>query len=90
MKTTPALRAMAALFSVGIGSANAGHDGRQFTLAPFSSGQDQQHSISSGVPQTSSLFTIGRVGVHVWAPVEQPYNAEANGNLAAKDIWSQG
>jgi hypothetical protein len=90
MKTMLVLRAAAMLFSVGIGSAYAGNGGDQSALSPFASIQTQQHSILVGAPRTSPLFTIGGVEVRVWAPVEPPYNAEANGNLAARDIWSAG
>jgi hypothetical protein len=90
MKATPVLYAAAVLFGVAIGSANAGDDGGQFRQSPFASIQTQQPSVPVGDPPTTSLFTIGGVGVHVWAPVEPPYNAEANGNLAARNIWSPG
>lgn len=45
-------------------------------------------SVSVGTRQTPSPRTIGRIGVHVWAPVAPPYNAEANGDLAARNIWA--
>jgi hypothetical protein len=41
------------------------------------------------VPQSRPLFTIGGVEVHGWAPVEQPYNANANRNLAADPLWAE-
>jgi hypothetical protein len=44
-------------------------------------------SISVGVLQTPPLRTIGGVAIRVWAPVAPPYNAEANGDLAARKIW---
>jgi hypothetical protein len=42
-----------------------------------------------GVPQSRPLLTIGKVEVHMWAPVEQPYNANANRNLAADPVWAE-
>jgi hypothetical protein len=38
-------------------------------------------------PGSSPLFTIGGVGVHVWAPVEPHYNGEANRDPAAESLW---
>jgi hypothetical protein len=40
--------------------------------------------------QTAPVFTLGRDGVHVWTPVAPPYNAQANGDPAARDIWGAG
>ena len=40
--------------------------------------------------RTAPLFTLGRGGVQVWTPVAPPYNAQANGDLAARDIWGAG
>jgi hypothetical protein len=40
--------------------------------------------------QTAPVFTLGRDGVYVWTPVAPPYNAQANGDLAARDIWGAG
>jgi hypothetical protein len=44
-------------------------------------------SISVGVLQTPPLRTIHGVTIRVWAPVAPPYDAEANGDLAARKIW---
>ncbi len=44
----------------------------------------------AGGRQTAPLFTLGRDGVQVWTPVAPPYNAQANGDLAARDIWGAG
>jgi hypothetical protein len=40
--------------------------------------------------QPRPWFKIGRLGVRVWAPVEAPYNAKMNRNLAADPLWSPG
>ena len=90
MKTMPILRAATALFSVGIGSACAGDVYGQAAPTPFTAMQSQVNSVSVDAPRRSPLFTIGRVEVRVWAPVAPPYNAEANGNLAARYIWGAG
>jgi hypothetical protein len=37
--------------------------------------------------QSRPLFKIGGLPVHVYAPVEPPYNAAANRNLAADPLW---
>jgi hypothetical protein len=42
---------------------------------------------SPDAPGSSPLFTIGGVGVHVWAPVEPHYNGEANRDPAAESLW---
>jgi hypothetical protein len=57
------------------------------TQAPyfFSPGVEQ-----SGRQSSAPLFTIGGFGVHVWAPVEQPYNTDADRNVAADPIWAAG
>jgi hypothetical protein len=44
----------------------------------------------AGGGQTAPLFTLGRDGVQVWTPVAPPYNPQANGDLAARDIWGAG
>jgi hypothetical protein len=46
-------------------------------------------SARSGL-QSTPMFTFGRGGVRVWTPVAPPYNAQANGDLAARDIWGAG
>jgi hypothetical protein len=88
MKALLMLRAVAMVFSLGVGAAYAS-DG-QSTPPPFTLDQDRPQSASAGAPQTRPLFTIGRVGVHVWAPVPPPYNAEANGDLAARYLSGAG
>jgi hypothetical protein len=37
--------------------------------------------------QSRPLFTIGGFGVYLWAPVESPYDAAMNRNLAADPAW---
>ena len=41
-----------------------------------------------GKPQSRALFTIGGVEVHLWAPVEPPYDPDLNRNLAADPLWA--
>jgi len=38
-------------------------------------------------PQSRPLFTIGHFEVHLWAPVEPPYDANDNRNQAANPVW---
>jgi hypothetical protein len=45
----------------------------------FASSQDRR--------QSHPLFTLGWLGVSVWAPLEPHYNVEANRNLAGQSIW---
>jgi hypothetical protein len=84
------LRAAVVLLSVGVGSAYAGDDDGQVASPPSASKLAEFHPVLAGAPRSSPLFTIGGIEVHVWAPVAPPYNAEANGDLATKDIWSAG
>ncbi len=90
MKTMLVLRAVAMVFSLGIGSAYACDGDGQSAPPPFTSARDQPQSVSVYAQQTRPLFTIARVGVHVWAPVPPPYDAEANGDLAARYLWGAG
>jgi hypothetical protein len=90
MKSVLVLRAVAMVFSIGIGSAYAGGNDGPSALPPSTSAQDQPHSVSSGARERPPLFTIGRVEVRVCAPVPPPYNAEANGDLAARYLWGTG
>jgi hypothetical protein len=41
-------------------------------------------------PGSSPLFTIGGMGVRVWAPVEPHYNGEANRDPTAESLWGPG
>jgi hypothetical protein len=52
-------------------------------------------SITAGVSEPSNgqsrpLFKIGGLSVRADAPVEPPYNAAANRNLAADPLWGPG
>jgi hypothetical protein len=40
--------------------------------------------------QSHPLFTFGGLDIRVWAPVEPPYNARANGNLAERPFGGAG
>jgi hypothetical protein len=85
------LRAAAVLLCVGVGSTYAVYGDRQSAPPPpFASTLAEFHSVLAGPAQTSPLFTIGGFEVHLWAPVAPPYNAEANGDPATRDIWSPG
>jgi hypothetical protein len=84
------LRAVAMVLTFGIGSAYAADGQSPTTLFTSVEAQQRQHSIAVGALQTSPLFTSGGAGVRVWAPVAPPYNAGANGNLAARNIWGAG
>ncbi len=57
----------------------------QTTQAPFNSTNPDQ-----SVSQSRPLFTIGRLPVTVWAPVEQFYDARMNRTAAANPIWEPG
>jgi hypothetical protein len=47
-----------------------------------------QGTLESNAPESQPLFNLGGVGVHVWAPVESPYDSHANTNLA--HVWGAG
>jgi hypothetical protein len=92
MKTVLMARAAAMVLTFGIGAAHAADGDDQPAPTPFTSvgAQQQQEPIAAGALQTPPLFTLGRVGIQVWAPMAPPYNAGANGDLAARDIWGAG
>jgi hypothetical protein len=92
MKTTLVLCAAAMVLTNSIGSAYAADGDRdgQSTLFTSVEAQQQQHSLAVGALHSPPLFTRGGVGVRVWTPMEQAYNAVVNGDLAAKDIWGPG
>jgi hypothetical protein len=90
MKTMLVLRAATMLLGAGIGSAYAGNLNGQTMSSPATAFQTQLPSVSIGAPSTPPLFSIGGIDVRVWAPVAPPYNAEANGDLAARGIWGAG
>ena len=78
------LLAAIAVLSIGISCAGA----RASDRAAATGLTLQNASVSAGgLPTRSPLRSIGGVGIHVWAPVAPPYNAEANGDLAARNIW---
>ena len=89
MKTTLLLCAAAMVLANGIGSAYAANGDGQSTLFTSVEAQQRQHSLAVGA-QSPPLFTGGGVGVGVWTPMAPSYNAAANGDLAARDIWGQG
>jgi hypothetical protein len=58
----------------------AADTGHVFGIGP--SAQDE--------PQSSTLFTIGGLDLHIWAPVEPHYNGEANRDPAGEPLWTPG
>jgi hypothetical protein len=44
-------------------------------------------SLDGNEPESQPLFSIDGVGVHVWAPVESPYDSHANTNLATGSLF---
>jgi hypothetical protein len=56
------------------------------TSSVFGTGQAAVGS-PPGEPRSSPLFTFGGLNVHVWAPMEPHYNADANRNLAGDPLW---
>lgn len=66
--------------------------GQQRMLPP--TGTDQQIG-AAGNPASREqggsppLFRIGGLPVRVWTPVEPDYNAAANRNLAADQLWGR-
>ncbi len=90
MKTMFMLHAVAMMFSLGVNSAYAGDGDGQAPRPPFTSIEAQSCSVSLAGPQTPKLFTIGRVGVRVWAPVPPAYSAEANGDVAGRNFLGRG
>ena len=89
MKTMLMLCAAVMVLTNGIGSAYAADSDGQSTLFTSVEAQQRQHSLEVGA-QLPPLFTSGGVGVRVWTPMAPSYNAAANGDLAARDIWGQG
>jgi hypothetical protein len=41
-------------------------------------------------PRPTPMFTFGDLDVHIWAPVEPPYNGDANRDPAGVPFWSAG
>jgi len=56
----------------------------QVTAAPSVQATPRQ-----GTPQSRPLFTIGHLEVHLWAPMELPYDANMNRTFAADPVWGQ-
>jgi hypothetical protein len=54
----------------------------QTTLAPF-----QPQGPNQGPDQSHPLFSIGRLPVLVWTPVEQSYNSRMNRSAASNPLW---
>ena len=73
-----------AVLSIGISCAGA----RASDRAAATGTDSGSTSVSAGgLPTRSPLRSIGGVGIRVWAPVAPPYSTEANGDLAARNIW---
>ena len=60
-------------------------DNSHLTVAPAPSFENQESR-----EQSRPLFTIGGLEVHVWAPLEAPYNAKMNRSGVEDPLWSQG
>jgi hypothetical protein len=73
---------IAAAVFVGISRADARASGNS-----AATGTD---SVSVGTLKKPPLRTIRGIELRVWTPVAPPYNAEANGDLAARNIWGAG
>jgi hypothetical protein len=65
-------------------SSSAVDTGYVFGAGPVADGFARDES------QSPPLFTIGGVGVRVWAPMEPHYNGEANRDPAAESLWGPG
>jgi hypothetical protein len=46
-------------------------------------------SVSVGALKKPPLRTIRGIELRAWTPVGATYNAEANGDLAARNIWGE-
>jgi hypothetical protein len=47
-------------------------------------------AVTGSASQSTPLFKIGGMTVHIWAPVEPTYNANANRNLSGDALWESG
>ena len=74
-------------------AASTAHGQERSTLTP-----DTGHTLGigpaadgspPGEPRSSPLFTLGGLDVHVWAPVEPHYNADANRDPAGEAFWDR-
>ncbi len=54
----------------------------QTTVAPY-----VPQSPDLGVDEMRPLFSIGRLPVLIWTPVEQAYSSRMNRNAAANPLW---
>jgi hypothetical protein len=54
----------------------------QTTVAPF-----VPQGPNQGPDQSHPLFSIGRLPVLVWTPVEQAYNSRMNRSAASNPLW---
>jgi hypothetical protein len=85
----PILLGALALMLAAVGSAQA-----QKSNAPGASQAGRSLSLEGNaqdsVSQSHTLFQIGGVGVHLWSPVEPPYDSHANRNFAADPLWEAG
>lgn len=86
---TIGLLGAAALMMATVGSAWAQspqvRDTGQVTMAPALQGGPQH-----GVDQSRPLFNVGKLEVHIWAPMEPYYDANMNRTAAANPIWGSG
>jgi hypothetical protein len=59
------------------------------TTGPTVTGQSTTSTIETPAPPAGPrpLFRAGNVTVGIWAPIQAPYNANNNRNLAANPIW---
>jgi hypothetical protein len=46
-------------------------------------------SVSVGALKKPPLRTIRGIEIRAWTPVAPPYNAEANGDLAVRNVWGE-
>ncbi|WP_428536835.1 hypothetical protein [Rhodopila sp.] len=56
----------------------------QETTAPAAQGRPQD-----GPAESHPLFSVGKLEVHIWAPMEPYYDATMNRNAAANPIWGE-
>jgi hypothetical protein len=94
----PAMKSIGAIVSgviVVVAAATANGQERNAVLSSTAHATQAPYYFSGGVEQSdrqspAPLFTIGGFGVHAWAPVEPPYDADADRNLAADPRWAAG
>ena len=81
--------------TVASGRAQTSPSGRtKNSEVPSISQEKMVQSVPAGTEKSVSeftpLFMIGRVPVYLWAPVEPPYNPNANRDPAADPLWLAG